>query len=57
MVYIPGQDRTSPKLGLTTPLAWMDAVGVHIPSQSATQFAIPATAKSFNQNFFGLPKF
>ena len=37
-----GQDRASPKLGLTTPFAWMDAVGVHVPSRSAAQFAITA---------------
>ena len=34
--------KISPTLGLTTPPAWMDAVGVHVPSRSAVQFAIPA---------------
>ena len=34
--------RISPTLGFTTPPAWMDAIGVHVPNQSATQFAILA---------------
>jgi hypothetical protein len=57
-----GQDMTSLKLGLTTPPAWMDVVGVHVLSRSAAQFAIHAAQylprpKNFNQFFFGLPKF
>ena len=57
-----GQDRTSPKLGLTTPVAWMNVVGVHVPSRSAAQFAIPAAQylprpKVLIKIFLGCPNF
>jgi uncharacterized protein (DUF952 family) len=57
-----GQDMTSPKHGLTTPPVWMDAVKVHVPSQSVAQIAILAAQYLHGQInliliFMGCPNF